>query len=206
MTTEEIRKQLLEKRILTIFDEINDKSVHETRGDMLQLIMKSADPIHFVFNSEGGLVQPALDMYDAMQLFDGRVPMIGVVVGRCSSSATFILLGCSQRLALPHSRFLLHHIETTFKYCPENLNVMGQFQKSLEDAKKLTNQLIAVYSDRCGCSKPAARKWLENGRRYDHLLDSDEAKEIGLITEVVKTYPPIADYLVGLAQSLKEAP
>lgn len=204
MSPEEMKTELLRRRILAVWGDVTVDSVRELTSNLMRLLFESAEPIHFFFDSGGGRIRPALHLYDAMICHENKVEMTGIVVGECSSAATFILLGCTKRLSLPHSRYMLHHLTTTFEFSPENPDVEGQLNQILADSRETTNQIVAVYVDRCGCDEATARQWLEKGSKFDHLLYATQAKEIGLITEIVKTYPPITD-LVGVAMSNKEA-
>ena len=81
----------------------------EEYTDWFQLIRQAGelDTIFIHINSEGGQVNTALQMVDAME--DSNATIVGSVSGACYSAATFIFLACERWEISEHASFLFHN-------------------------------------------------------------------------------------------------
>jgi ATP-dependent Clp protease protease subunit len=124
-------------------------------------------PIDIGFSTDGGDVSAALGIVDLVRV----MPDLGVcVVGDCKSSGVLILQAAARRTATKHSQLLIHFgIETVESKAEQAHN------------RKIENQMRDLIAARTGKPKGTVSRWMA-GESY---FTADEAKEAGLIDEVV---------------------
>ncbi len=127
-------------------------------------------------NCPGGSVIAGLAIYDVMQLI--RSEVVTINIGMAASMASFLLAAGKKgkRLALPHSRVMIHQ-------------PMGGAQGQAEDIKveaaqilRIKKNLVGMYSKMTGRTPDQIVLDLDR----DNYLSAAEAKEHGLIDEVVE--------------------
>ena len=105
----DIYNRLYRERILFLGQDIDDEIANQLVGIMLYLHSEDeAKEIYMYINSPGGSVTCGLAIYDTMNHISTQVTTI--CVGLAASMASFILAGGQkgQRVALPHSRVMIH--------------------------------------------------------------------------------------------------
>ena len=146
------------------------------------LFLESEDPdkdIHLYINSPGGSVSAGLAIYDTMQYIKPDVSTI--CMGMAASMASVLLAAGApgKRFALPYSRVMIHQplggvqgqaseIEITAR---EILRIRDEMNGILASHTGQTKEKIAQDTDR------------------DNYMSSQQAKEYGLIDEVVSRKP-----------------
>eukprot|EP00929_Paragymnodinium_shiwhaense_P115220 TRINITY_DN83956_c0_g1_i1.p1 TRINITY_DN83956_c0_g1~~TRINITY_DN83956_c0_g1_i1.p1 ORF type:complete len:346 (-),score=92.82 TRINITY_DN83956_c0_g1_i1:137-1174(-) len=172
----DIYNRLYRERIIFLGKEIDDKLANEIIGVLLYLDSEDQKPIYLYINSAGGSVIAGLAIYDTMQHI--KSPVITINVGVAASMASFLLAAGEKgkRLALPHSRVMIHQ-------------AMGGAQGQAEDIKVEAQQiltihenLIGMYSRMTGKSTDVIREDIQR----DHFFSAEEAKEYGIIDSVIK--------------------
>lgn len=127
-------------------------------------------------NCPGGSVIAGLAIYDVMQLI--RSEVVTINIGMAASMASFLLAAGQKgkRLALPHSRVMIHQ-------------PMGGAQGQAEDIKVEANQILRIKKNLVGMySKMTGRtheQIIEDLDR-DNYLSAQEALDHGLIDEIVE--------------------
>ena len=109
MDKNEFNAKLASQRIVLLSQEITLKQVDTAKYWLTVLNLESPEPIKLIIDSDGGLAEPSLWIYDAIKL--SRAPVIGIVSGRCKSMAVIVLQACTKRFSTPHSCFFLHPIK-----------------------------------------------------------------------------------------------
>ncbi|MFD2145699.1 ATP-dependent Clp protease proteolytic subunit [Mucilaginibacter antarcticus] len=142
------------------------------------LFLQSTDPkkdIHMYINSPGGEVYAGFGIYDTMQLISPDVATI--CTGMALSFGAILLCGGAKgkRSALPHSRVMLHQ-------------PLGGVQGQASDIEITANQILKVKKELCDIvakhSGQDHKRVLEVSDR-DHWMIASEAKEFGVIDEVL---------------------
>lgn len=131
-----MERDLAQRRILLLQGSINEKKVNYLRGELTALNLQSEQEVKLVIDSSGGEIDTALWLFDFLGF--SRVPVIGIVNGRCHSAAILVLQGCTKRLATKHSSFLIHQISRTFTVShKDNLEskVQDQVERPQADSK-----------------------------------------------------------------------
>ena len=176
----DIYSRLLKDRIAFVTGEIDDTMANLVIAQLL--FLESEDPdkdIHLYINSPGGSVSAGLAIYDTMQYIKPDVSTI--CMGMAASMASVLLAAGApgKRFALPYSRVMIHQplggvqgqaseIEITAR---EILRIRDEMNGILASHTGQTKEKIAQDTDR------------------DNYMSSQEAKEYGLIDEVVSRKP-----------------
>mmetsp|Transcript_12299 Transcript_12299/g.33205 ORF Transcript_12299/g.33205 Transcript_12299/m.33205 type:complete len:265 (-) Transcript_12299:173-967(-) len=173
----DIYNRLYRERIIFLGQEIDDEIANQIIAVLLYLESEdNSKPIYMYINSPGGSVIAGLAMYDTMRHIQSEI--ITINVGLAASMASF-LLGAGEkgkRLALPHSRTMIHQ-------------PMGGAQGQASDIKveaqqilRIKKNLINEYSKMTGQTYEKLVKDLDR----DNFMSAYEAKDYGLIDNVIE--------------------
>lgn len=174
----DIYSRLLKERIIFLSDEVNDVTASLVIAQLL--FLDAEDPgkdIYIYINSPGGSVTAGMGIYDTMQYIKSDVSTI--CVGMAASMGAFLLAAGTKgkRFALPNSTVMIHQ-------------PLGGVQGQASDIKIHTEYLLKVkanlnkiLSERTG--KPL--EIIEKDTDRDNFLSAEEAKEYGLIDEVMES-------------------
>lgn len=174
----DIYSRLLKERIVFLAGPINDIVANSIIAQMLFLASKdSTKDIQIYINTPGGSVTAGLAIYDTMQYV--KCPISTVCVGLAGSmGATLLAAGAKgKRFALPNSQVLLHQVAG---------GVTGEaveIEITARQIIKIKERLNKILSKHTG--KPLEQIAKDTDR--DFYLSSVEAKDYGIIDEVIKT-------------------
>lgn len=173
----DIYNRMYRERIIFLGKEIDDKLANEIIGVLLYLDSEdNKKPIYLYINSAGGSVIAGLSIYDTMQHI--KSPVVTINVGVAASMASFLLAAGEKgkRIALPHSRVMIHQ-------------AMGGAQGQAEDIKveakqilQIHDNIVRMYARMTGKDEETVRKDLMR----DNFMSAEEAKEYGLIDQVIQ--------------------
>ena len=174
----DIYSRLLKERIIFLSEEVNDVSASLVVAQLL--FLDAEDPgkdIHLYINSPGGSVTAGMAIYDTIQYIKSDVCTI--CIGMAASMGAFLLAAGTKgkRYALPNSTIMIHQ-------------PLGGVQVQASDIKihteyllKVKEKLNKILSENTG--KPLEQ--VEKDTDRDNFLSSIEAKEYGLIDEVMNS-------------------
>ena len=173
-----------ERRTVALGDRINEEKIHDLNRRLMRLQFESNDPITMLINSNGGQSDQALQLCDLMR-YVLKAPVHGMVVGRCCSAATFILLHCARRAATPYSRFIIHTGKSEL-----TLELDYELEHSIEhlllEGQRLRARSERIYKEKLKLSISEVRRMLKRGNQdFNENMDAHEALKIGLIDEIV---------------------
>jgi ATP-dependent Clp protease protease subunit len=174
----DIYSRLLKERIVFLAGPINDTVANSIIAQMLFLASK--DPkkdIQLYINTPGGSVTAGLAIYDTMQYV--KCPISTVCVGLAGSmGATLLAAGAKgKRFALPNSQVLLHQVAGGVTGEAVEIEITA---KQIVKIKEKLNKILAKHT-----GQPLAK--VEKDTDRDFYLAANEAKEYGIIDEVIKT-------------------
>lgn len=174
----DIYSRLLKDRIIFIGTPIDDHIANLVIAQMLFLQMEDAKKdMHIYINSPGGSVTAGLAIYDTMQFVtcDVNTYCMGMAA---SMGAVLLCAGTKgKRFALPNSDIMIHQVSG---------GAQGQasdVERQVEFMFKLKRRLEAIIAHHTG--KPVEQVHKDADR--DYYMSADEAKEYGLVDEVVKS-------------------
>lgn len=172
----DIYSRLLKDRIIFLGSPIDDHVANLVIAQMLFLEAEDPDKdIHLYINSPGGSITAGMAIFDTMQYI--RPDVSTICVGLAASMAAFLLAAGAKgkRYALPHSEIMIHQ-------------PMGGTQGQAVDIEihakriiKIRDLLNQILSDITG--KPVEVIARDTDR--DHFMSAEEAKDYGLIDEVI---------------------
>lgn len=173
----DIFSRLLKDRIIFVTGPVNDQMADLVVAQLL--FLESEDPdkdIQMYINSPGGSVSAGLAIYDTMQYINSDVSTI--CVGLAASMGAVLLAGGEKgkRYALPNADMMIHQ--------PLG-GAQGQAEDILIQAKKIEKtreQLNRILTEKTG--QDYERICIDTDR--DYFMSAEEAKEYGLIDEVIK--------------------
>ncbi len=172
---------LLENRIVFLQGEIHTGNANELVMKLLYLQSENRKKdIHFYLNSPGGDVVATLAIYDTMQILS--CPVATYCVGQAASGGAVLLAGGSKgkRYALPHARVMLHQPWGGVQGQISDIEI--QANEILRN-RQVLNEILASHS-----GQPIAR--IEKDTDRDFFLSATEAKEYGLVDEILAK-PPV---------------
>jgi ATP-dependent Clp protease protease subunit len=177
MTLEE---RLAEERIVFLWGEIGPSTGGSLIMRLLELQAKSGDrDIHLYINSPGGTVDDTLAIYDTLQFLSCSVATY--CVGQAASGAAMILASGTKgkRYALPHSKIMVHQPWGGVSGQAADIKIQAE---EILKAKRLLNELMAKHTGR-------AIEQIENETERDRYMTPLEAKEYGIVDEIVQQTP-----------------
>jgi ATP-dependent Clp protease, protease subunit len=174
----DIYSRLLKERIVFLGTPIDDNVGNLIMAQMLHL--ESEDPdkdINLYINSPGGVITSLFAIYDTMQYIKPDVSTI--VMGQAASAAAVLLLAGAhgKRFALPHSRVLLHQPHGGAEGQAVDIEIQA---KEIVRSRELLDHLIARHTGQ------DLEKVTKDTDR-DFILTAEEAKEYGVIDEIITT-------------------
>ena len=172
----DIYSRLLKDRIIFLGEEVNDVSANLVVAQLL--FLESEDPnkdIHLYIHSPGGSVTAGFAIYDTMHYIKCDVSTI--CIGMAASMGAFLLAGGTKgkRFALPNADIMIHQPSGGAQGMASDIKIVAD--KILDTRKKL-NQYLSVNT-----GQPLSV--IEKDTDRDHWMSAQEAKEYGLIDEVV---------------------
>lgn len=179
-------KELLNKRQLWLGD-VNEEAVERITMSLALLNAQSTDLATLYIDSNGGDVTPGLVVYDTIRL--SAAPVVGRVCGSANSMASVVLQACKERTATRHSTLLIHNIRRSVRLkmlLPDAENIYGRVNvdsmvKEWDPTIRSQGNIIKIYSERTGRTPTE----IINAMNAEKVFIADEAKEFGLIDEVI---------------------
>ena len=173
----DIYSRLLKERIIFLGGPIIDPVANTVIAQLL--FLEHEDPkkdIRLYVNSPGGSVTAGMAIYDTMQYVKPDVSTI--CVGIAASMGAFLLASGKKgkRFALPNSEILLHQVMGGAEGQAVEIEIAA---KQIVKTKEKINQLLAKHT-----GKPLSQ--IERDTDRDFWLSAGEAKEYGIIDEIVK--------------------
>jgi len=174
MTIDEL---LLENRIVFLIGEINYQSASRVMMQMLYLEnQRRGQEINLYINSFGGAVDDTLALYDTMKFLSS--PVATYCIGRAYSGAAVLLTAGEKgkRYCLPHAKVMIHQPYGGVTGQAEDIKLQAE---QIIKSKKMLTQIIA---DNTGQSYETVMA----DKERDKYFSAEEAKEYGLVDEVLK--------------------
>jgi len=176
----DIFSRLLKERIIFLNGPVHDGMASLVVAQLLHL--ESENPkkeISMYINSPGGVVTSGLSIYDTMQYV--RPPVATLVIGQAASMGSLLLTAGEpgMRRSLPNSRIMVH--QPSGGYQGQATDIMIHAEETL----KLKRRLNEIYVKHTG----QALKKVESALERDNFMSPEEARDWGLIDEIVENRP-----------------
>lgn len=179
----DIYSRLLVDRIIFLGTPVDDMVSNVIIAQLLFLQM--SDPkkdIHLYINSPGGSVTAGLAIYDTMQFLTCDVNTY--CIGQAASMGAVLLAAGTKgkRFALPNARIMIHQPWGGVQGAASDISIQAQEILRLKDR---LNEILAHH-----CNQPVETVARDTDR--DRFMSAEEARNYGLVDEVVKSRKEVA--------------
>ena len=167
---------LLEDRIIFLGTEVNDIVANAVIAQLLFLQKENkTQDINIYINSPGGSVTAGLAIYDTLQFV--QCPVSTYCIGQASSMGAVLLAAGTKgkRFALPNSRIMIHQPWGGVHGTAADISIQADEIKKL---KARLNEILGKH-----CDKSAEQIATDSDR--DYFLSAEEARDYGLVDEVI---------------------
>ncbi len=173
----DIFSRLLKERIVFVSGPVHDEMATVI---VAQLLFLEADnptkEIAMYINSPGGVVTSGLSIYDTMQYIRPKVST--VCIGQAASMGSLLLAAGEKgmRYSLPNSRIMVHQPSGGYQGQATDIMIHAQ------ETQKLKDRLNQIYVKHTG----QKLKTVEEALERDNFMSPEEAKDWGLVDEIVE--------------------
>lgn len=176
----DIYSRLLKERIVFLTGQVEDHMANLIVAQLL--FLESEDPdkdIYLYINSPGGVVTAGMSIYDTMQYI--RPDVCTICSGQACSMGSFLLAAGTpgKRFSLPSSRIMIHQPLGGFSGQASDIEIHAR--ETLRIKEEL-NKKLALHTGKSMAEIIAATD-------RDNFLSAEEAKEFGLIDEILTKRP-----------------
>ncbi|MCR5429772.1 MAG: ATP-dependent Clp endopeptidase proteolytic subunit ClpP [Eubacterium sp.] len=173
----DIYSRLLKDRIIFIGEEINDAVASTVVAQLL--FLESEDPgkdIHMYINSPGGSVTAGMAIYDTMNYV--KCDVSTTCIGMAASMGAFLLASGAKgkRYALPNAEVMIHQPMGGAQGQATEIEIAAEH---IVNTKKKLNEILAENTGQ-------KLDVIEKDTDRDNWMSADEAKDYGLVDEVIK--------------------
>lgn len=177
----DIYSRLLRERIVFLGTQINDAVADSIVAQLLYLEAEDSEKdIQLYINSPGGSVTAGMAIYDTMQQI--RPDVVTICYGLAASMGAFLLAGGAKgkRMSLPSSRIMIHQPIGGVQGQAVDIEIQA---KEILYHKRMLNELLAQHT-----GQPLEK--IEADTERDFFMSAAEAKEYGLIDQVISRQSP----------------
>ncbi|NQV04251.1 MAG: ATP-dependent Clp endopeptidase proteolytic subunit ClpP [Candidatus Omnitrophica bacterium] len=174
----DIYSRLLKDRVVFIGSVIDDMIANLIIAQLLFLQQDDADrDIHVYVNSPGGHVTAGLAIYDTMQFV--KPDICTYCVGQATSMGAVLLAAGKKgkRHGLPNSRVMIHQPWGGVQGQASDISIQA---KEILKMKDRLNEILAKHTGQ-------DLKKIQKDTDRDYFMTAEEAKEYGIIDEVIAT-------------------
>ncbi|HXM55329.1 MAG TPA: ATP-dependent Clp protease proteolytic subunit [Candidatus Dormibacteraeota bacterium] len=192
----DIYSRLLRERIIFLGTEVDDQIANLIIAEML--FLEAEDPEKDIFlyiNSPGGQAYAGMAVYDVMQYVKPDVST--VCIGMGMSAAAMILCGGAKgkRFALPSAKIMIHQGAAGMRGAPTDMEI------HLREVMSLTKRMAEIISHHSG----QALERVERDIDRDYFMSANEAKEYGIIDQVITARRGLASVAEAAAAAAEPA-
>lgn len=174
----DIYSRMLKERVVFLVGQVEDFMANVVVAQLLYLESENPDKdISLYINSPGGSVTAGMSIYDTMQFIKPDVTTL--CVGQAASMGAILLAGGApgKRLALPHSRVMIHQPLGGFQGQATDIEIHAQ------EILSIRSRLNDVLARHTGKDIEAVQKDTDR----DNFMTAEDALEYGLIDRVVES-------------------
>lgn len=178
-----LQEKLLKTRSLIISGEITQTLVEKVITQLLLLQDMGDEPIKLFINSQGGHVEAGDTIHDMIKFIKPRVIVIGT--GWVASAGITIYLAADKedRYSLPNTRYMIHQPLGGARGPAADIKIEA------DEIIKMRGRINKLISD--GTGQPLEK--IEKATQRNYWLDAQEAKEYGIVNQVITKYSDLMD-------------
>ena len=172
----DVFSRLMMDRIIFLGDAVNDQVANIIQAQLLFLQSTDAQrDIQIYINSPGGSVYAGLGIYDTMQYISPDVATICTGMAASMGAVLLVAGAKGKRAALKHARVMIHQPSGGAQ------GVAADMEINLREMLKIKEELYTIIAEHSGQSY----EWVERSSDRDYWMRASEAKEFGMIDEVL---------------------
>lgn len=153
------------------------KALHILESTRVEDGNEDANLIKIILLTNGGDIYTGFSMYDAIK--SCKSPVEIRVIGKCFSSATFVLQAADYRYAYPTTTFMVHGVNIDLPDMNKNDAVAWS-----AESERLAKTMVDIYASRLKISRAKISKMMD----HDTIFNAEEAKKIGLIDDIKESF------------------
>jgi ATP-dependent Clp protease protease subunit len=177
VTQMDVFSRLMMDRIIFLGTGIDDQVANIITAQLLFLESSdSSKDIQIYINSPGGSVYAGLGIYDTMQIIKPDVATICTGIAASMGAVLLVAGEKGKRSALKHSRVMIHQPSGGAQ------GVASDMEINLREMLKLKKELYDIISEHSG----QTYEWVEKASDRDYWMTSTEAKDFGMVDEVLQ--------------------
>ena len=172
----DIYSRLLKERVIFLVGPVDDAVANVIVAQFLFLESENPDKdINLYINSPGGSVSAGLAIYDTLKFIKPDVST--TCIGQAASMAALLLAGgaSGKRFCLPHSRIMIHQPLGGYSGQASDIDIHA---KEILKARDKLNRILSKHTGK-------TLKSIEKDTDRDRFMSADEAKEYGIIDQVL---------------------
>jgi len=176
----DIYSRLLKERVVFLVGEVNDHMANLVIAQLLFLESENPEKdISLYINSPGGSVSAGMAIYDTMNFIKPDVSTL--CMGMAASMGAFLLSSGAKgkRFSLPNSKVMIHQPLGGARGQATEIEIAAR------EIIKTREQLNKILAENTG--QPLDR--IENDTERDYYLSAAEAKDYGLVDQVIAKHP-----------------
>ena len=173
----DIYSRLLRERVIFLVGPVNDQTANLVVAQLLFLESENPDKdISLYINSPGGDITALFAIYDTMQFIKNDIATI--CLGQAASAAAVLLAAGTKgkRMALPHSRILLHQPHGQVGY--SQVTDLELAAKEMLRMRDLMEEMLALHTGQ-------TVERIHNDTDRDFVMEASEALAYGIIDDVI---------------------
>ena len=179
----DIYSRLLKERVVFLVGEVNDQTANLVVAQLLFLESENPDKdISLYINSPGGSVTAGMSIYDTMQFIKPDVSTM--CLGFAASMGAFLLAAGAKgkRFSLPNSKIMIHQVLGGTHGQATDIEIHAR------DILRTKEQMNRILAERTGQDYEKVCRDTER----DYFMTADEAKDYGLIDQVIAQRQQVA--------------
>lgn len=172
----DIYSRLLKERVVFLVGEVNDQTANLVVAQLLFLESENPDKdISLYINSPGGSVTAGMSIYDTMQFIKPDVSTM--CLGFAASMGAFLLAAGApgKRYSLPNSKVMIHQVLGGARGQATDIEIQAR------DILRTKDQMNRILAERTG--QPLEK--IKNDTERDYYMTADEAKDYGIVDQVI---------------------
>src|SRR4249919_407301 len=186
----DIYSRLLKERIIFVTGPIEDQVASLITAQLLFLEAENPKKeISMYINSPGGIVTSGMAIYDTMQFI--KPPVSTLCIGQAASMGSLLLCAGHKgmRFATPNARIMVHQPSGGFQ------GQASDIERHAQDIIKMKRRLNEIYVKHTGRDMETIERTLDR----DHFMTADEARDFGIVDEVITKRHPLDEQFERLA-------
>ena len=176
----DIYSRLLKERVIFLVGEVNDQTANLVVAQLLFLESENPDKdISLYINSPGGSVTAGMSIYDTMQFIKPDVSTM--CLGFAASMGAFLLAAGAKgkRYSLPNSKVMIHQVLGGARGQATDIEIQAR------DNLRTKAQMNRILAERTG----QTLEKIQQDTERDYYMTADEAKDYGLVDQVIANRP-----------------